>query len=128
MLPFLLIFLGGGVGAVCRYGVTLLCRPYSAAFPSGTLLVNLLGALLMGMLAEVLSRQTALSEPLRLLLLTGVLGGFTTFSAFSLETANLLSAGRWGAACGYAAASVIGCTLLVFAGRFLAYRLFGHAV
>lgn len=101
----LLVFVGGGLGAVLRYGTTLaLPRPDAAAFPWATLAVNLAGSLAIGVLAGVLVGKDAA----RLFWVTGLLGGFTTFSAFSLETLGLLQSGRTGAAAAYVLASVLG--------------------
>lgn len=119
MRPFLLVFLGGGLGAMLRYGAALLVAargtglgPEAAAFPWATLAVNLVGSFLIGVLAGLLAgRETA-----RLVLVTGLLGGFTTFSAFSLDTLTLLGSGRAGFALGYVAASVVGGLALAWLG------------
>ena len=84
MRQILLVGLGGGVGAVCRYVLSLL--PVNEKFPCSTLLVNLAGAVLIGFLAGCAGRIPRLAPELRLLLQTGFCGGFTTFSTFSLET------------------------------------------
>lgn len=109
--------LGGAVGAGARH---LVGRATLAAwgpnYPWGTLAVNLLGGLLMGLLAGSLSRLGHGSEQMRLLLGVGVLGGFTTFSAFSLDVMNMLQRGDWGMGLGYALASVIGSVLALYAG------------
>jgi fluoride exporter len=106
----LLVFLGAGVGGVLRHGVSL-------QFPLSTLLVNIAGCFAMGVLTGWFAfRGEAASQHLRLLLTTGVLGGFTTFSAFSLDTALLWERGAYGAASFYVASSVA-CSLVgVFAG------------
>ena len=84
---FLWVFLGGGLGSVLRYLLSYFCLTRFPAFPWGTLLVNLLGSMAAGAL---LGRFPAAGYPAwKLFLLTGLLGGFTTFSAFSLETLNL---------------------------------------
>jgi len=101
----LLVALGGALGAVLRYSTGLaLPRPDATAFPWATLGVNLAGSLAIGLLAPVLARHDAA----RLLLITGVLGGFTTFSAFSLDALTLVQAGRPGLAALYIAGSVLG--------------------
>ncbi|HEY6916556.1 MAG TPA: CrcB family protein [Allosphingosinicella sp.] len=89
------------------------------AFPWGTWIVNLLGGLLMGLLAGMLLREGEMNEPLRLLLGTGVLGGFTTFSAFSLESANMLQRGDYALALAYMISSVAGSILMLFLGFWL---------
>ena len=104
MQSVLLVALGGAVGSVARYGVGVAAaRWFGLAFPWGTLAVNVLGGLAMGWLA---ARVAPGNESLRLLIGTGLLGGFTTFSAFSLETARLMEQ-QPGLAALYAAASVV---------------------
>jgi CrcB protein len=107
-MNLLLVFLGAGFGGVLRYAVSL-CLPRVAgtALPWHTLAVNVLGGLLMGFLAAWLALRAETPEPWRLLLATGVLGGFTTFSAFSLETVLLWERGEIGLAAVYVAASVL---------------------
>jgi CrcB protein len=110
--------LGGAAGSAARYlaGVagTRLLGP---GFPWGTMFVNLAGGLLMGLLAGLLARAPGMGgEPTRLLLGVGVLGGFTTFSSFSLETTNMLIRGQYGLAALYIAISVAGSVLALFAG------------
>lgn len=100
----LLVAVGGAVGAVARYGVGLgAARLFGLAFPWGTLAVNIVGGLAMGLLAAKTAPE---QEALRLALGVGVLGGFTTFSAFSLETVRLMEH-QPGLAMLYAAASVV---------------------
>jgi fluoride exporter len=101
-----LIFLGGGIGAVARYAAGLALSG-SGVFPFGTLSVNVLGSLLIGFLAFVLPAMDQGGAAMRFFLITGVLGGFTTFSAFSLETLHLLQRGDTMLAVTYVAASVI---------------------
>jgi CrcB protein len=116
MPSLLLVMLGGALGAGARHlfgrGALVLLGP---AFPWGTLAVNLLGGLLMGVLAGTLAR-TGAGEPWRLLLGVGVLGGFTTFSAFSLDTVTLIGRGDAGLATAYVLASVIGSVAALYAG------------
>ena len=117
MPPLLLVMLGGAIGAGFRYQCgAIALRLFGPGFPWGTLIVNLLGGLLMGTLAGTLAREINGGEPLRLLLGVGVLGGFTTFSAFSLETFNMLQRGQPGTAAVYAAASVVGSVLALALG------------
>ena len=97
--------IGGAIGAGFRYHVgTVALRNLGPGFPWGTWIVNLMGGLLMGVLAGLLMRQfsPAEGEPLRLLMGVGVLGGFTTFSAFSLEAANMVLRGQVMLALAYA--------------------------
>ena len=99
MQHLFLVFVGGGLGAVCRYlSTTSIGAVFGSSFPFGTLFVNTLGSLLMGFIMGILlliAERTGalLSEPMRLLLTVGFLGGFTTFSSFSLETVTLLHGG-----------------------------------
>lgn len=104
----LLVMAGGAVGAALRYHLgRLLGHFLGLTLPWGTLAANLLGGLAMGSLAGWLARHDA-GEPWRLLLAVGVLGGFTTFSAFSLETFLMMERGQGGLALGYVLVSVIG--------------------
>ncbi|MDP3552084.1 MAG: fluoride efflux transporter CrcB [Novosphingobium sp.] len=116
-----IVALGGGIGAMLRYhagrAVTTVAGP-NMVFPWGTFLINVSGSLLMGILAGWLAREGG-SESLRLLLGVGVLGGFTTFSAFSLETALLMQRGLYGMAGTY----VLGSILAGIAGLFLGLSL-----
>jgi len=120
MNGFLMVFLGGGLGAAARHGVNLLsAQVVGSRFPWGTLAINVLGSLLIGVLAEWFALRTQLPQPLRLFLITGVLGGFTTFSAFSLEVGLLMQRGQMGAAAGYVLASVVAAVAAMFAGMYL---------
>ncbi len=116
MLPLLYVMVGGAVGAGARYltGRAMLSL-LGPDYPFGTLAVNLIGGLLMGVLVGVLARTTA-SETWRLLLGVGVLGGFTTFSAFSLDVVTMIERGAIGVAFGYVLVSVIGSVTALFAG------------
>lgn len=114
----LLVFLGGGTGAVARYfmGLAVSHHTKGSTFPYHTLSINLLGAFLIGVLMEILALRSSLPESTQLLLVTGFLGGFTTFSAFSLECSLMLERGDYGAGLIYIVASVVGTIALVFAG------------
>lgn len=106
----MLVFFGGGLGATARYGVNLLAAAwFGAHFPSGTLIVNVVGGLVMGMMAGFLSHRGAFwwAGDLRLLIMTGILGGFTTFSAYSLDAVVLWERGEMTLAAGYVIASVV---------------------
>ena len=114
---FIWVALGGAVGSVARFGVNLTApRLLGADFPWATLIVNILGSLMMGFLAAFLAEKYADQADLRLFLLTGVLGGFTTFSAFSLDVFNLVQRGESSTAMIYASASVVLSIVAVFAG------------
>ncbi|MEP6784853.1 MAG: fluoride efflux transporter CrcB [Sphingomonadales bacterium] len=115
---------GGAVGAGGRYLVGgAFLRALGPGFPWGTLAVNLIGGLLMGVLVGVLARESNGGEQARLLLGVGVLGGFTTFSAFGLETFLMIERGQALIAAGYVGASVIGAVALTGAGLFLVRSL-----
>lgn len=117
MTKLLFVMLGGAFGAGARHLTSrALLNLLGPGFPWGTLAVNLLGGLLMGVLAGVLARAPVPGENWRLLLGVGVLGGFTTFSAFSLELVLMFQRGDWGLAFAYAAGSVLGAAMALFAG------------
>ena len=114
---YLLVFFGGGMGAMLRHGVNRLGVVLQAGFPYHTLIVNVLGCLVMGMLAAWFAyRGEDTTQQARLLLATGVLGGFTTFSAFSLDAANLWQRGEAAPALLYVGSSVVLSLAAVFAG------------
>lgn len=117
MNHLLLVMLGGAIGAGARHltGRAALAL-WGPAFPWGTLIVNLAGGLAMGLLAGWLAARASGDEALRYLLGVGVLGGYTTFSAFSLETATMLQRGDYTVALLYILASVAGSILALFAG------------
>ncbi len=114
----LLVFLGGGAGSVARFGMMNFISRHTgnASFPWHTLGVNLLGALIIGILMEVMALRLALPAPSRLFLVTGFLGGFTTFTAFSLESALMLEKGDYLDLASYVAVSVLGTIAAVFLG------------
>ena len=126
MQAALLIGIGGAIGSVARYGLgELRARWLGAGFPYGTLAANILGSMLIGMLAGLLGvdGRPLLPMPLRLLLMTGFCGGFTTFSAFSLQTMELIQGGSWERAALYVLASLVTCLLGVWAGWTLALAI-----
>jgi fluoride exporter len=119
------IFMGAGIGGVLRYFLDLaVTRLAGSQFPFGILTVNVLGCLAMGLLAGWLAFKGQTSHEVRLFLATGILGGFTTFSAFALDTALLVERGRPGLALVYVLASVVLSILALFAGLYL---IRGHA-
>ena len=119
MTPLLPVMLGGALGAALRYVTgTALGARLGASFPYATLAVNLAGGFAMGVLAALVLRGAA-SETARLFIGVGVLGGFTTFSAFSLESFQMIERGAWIMAGGYALASVIGSVLMLGAGMWI---------
>ena len=111
---------GGAVGAALRFGLSHAVPMVAGAWPWATFVANVLGSLLMGVLAFWLVRKGAQGEQVRLLLGVGVLGGFTTFSAFSLEIAQMIENGQLAMAFGYAVSSVLVALTALFAGVALA--------
>lgn len=125
-MPWLAVAAGGALGAVARYAMAgIVQRAAGGAFPWGTLAVNILGALLMGAIVEGSARLWSMPADLKLFLTTGVLGGFTTFSAFSLETALMIEKGDWATAIAYIAASVTLTVLFLFCGMWLVRSVAG---
>lgn len=121
MNAILLVASGGAIGSVLRYlaGV-FMTRLFGAAFPYGTLTVNVVGGLLMGLFIELLARRFAGSSELQLFVAIGILGGFTTFSSFSLDVVLLWQRGEIGTAAFYVLASVTLSIGAVFLGLWLA--------
>jgi len=131
MTRFLIVAAGGSLGAVARYGVGVWAQRLfpTAQWPWATLTVNVVGGLLMGLLAGWLAfRGGVHSESLRLFAAVGILGGFTTFSAFSLETALMIERRQTAMAGGYVAASVVLSIVALFIGLMVARRAFGAAL
>jgi CrcB protein len=119
-MGYLIVFLGGGIGAALRHGVNLgAARAFGTGFPAGTLTVNVVGSMIMGALAAYFAFRGDASQHWRLFLTTGVLGGFTTFSAFSLDVAVLYERGAFATATVYVLASL----LLPLAGLFAGLAL-----
>jgi CrcB protein len=108
MNMFLSVAAGGAIGACARYGVAqVMLRLLGPGYPYGTLFVNVFGSLLMGVLIETIALRWSPSPEMRVLLVTGFLGAFTTFSAFSLDVALLVQKGATLSALGYVLLSVI---------------------
>lgn len=106
-MGYVLVFLGGGIGAALRHGVNRASLTYFGfGFPYGTLIVNVVGGLLMGVLAGLFLSKAGVNEETRLFLTTGILGGFTTFSAFSLDAALMWQRGDYVALTFYVVGSV----------------------
>lgn len=120
MNVILAIFAGGGIGAVIRhYAVVGTTRIFGDAFPYGTLAVNVIGSLLIGVIIEGVALKWDVSLEMRALMVTGFLGGFTTFSAFSLDFFRLFESGQMHQAFSYAVISVLLSLAAVFAGVYL---------
>ena len=119
-MTYVLVFLGGGLGAALRHGVNRAVAAAGAPFPAGTVLVHVLGSLIMGIIAGWLLARGLDEHPSRLFLTTGLMGGFTTFSAFSHDAVMLWQRGSTGAAAAYVAGSVVLSILALLAGLALA--------
>lgn len=113
----LLVGLGGGLGSILRYGTSVLIKP--KLFPFATLTVNLTGCFIIGLVFALNIKQDGIANNWKLFLVSGICGGFTTFSAFSLENMVLLQSGKTGLALTYIAASI----LLGIGATFLGYQL-----
>jgi CrcB protein len=113
----LLVGLGGGIGSMLRYGSSLLIQ--SKLFPYATLAVNITGSFIIGIVFAMSIKEEALLNNWKLFLATGICGGFTTFSAFSLENMGLLQSGKYGVAFAYTGLSI----LLGIAATFLGYKI-----
>jgi fluoride exporter len=121
MKTWLIIGLGGGIGSVLRYLVqVLVTRHFASPFPAGTFLVNITGCLLIGVLYGLSARSEAFTLEWRLFLITGICGGYTTFSSFSLESINLLKAGHYTYFILYASLSFVLGLLATVGGTILA--------
>ncbi len=119
IVSFISVAAGGAIGASMRYGVSLALAP-AARFPWPTLSVNVLGCFIAGTLGTWLMAKVTLPVNAQLFLVTGVLGGFTTFSAFSLDTLRLAESGQWSLASLNVLANLVGSLLAVLAGWWLA--------
>lgn len=119
MLNVLAIFIGGGLGSISRYYLSLLMKAYSLNFPVATLSVNIMGSLILGFAAALFWRETHLHTTLKLAITVGFCGGLTTFSTFSWETFDLIKNGEYLLAVIYAVISVLVCVLAISLGAFL---------
>lgn len=126
MFNTLIVFLGAGIGGSVRHGMNVAVARLlpGLGFPLATLLINVFGSFLMGVLAEGFALRGAAAHPLRLFLATGVLGGFTTFSSFSLDAVTLYERGEIGLAAVYVSASVAAGLLGLVAGLVLMRTVF----
>lgn len=124
MKLLLLAAAGGAIGSAARYlTMSYAAKAFGLHFPYGTLIVNVLGCLAMGVLIEVLALKVSASQEMRVFLGVGVLGGFTTFSAFSLDFATLAARKAHDLALLYAASSVVLSLLAIYAGMAVARAL-----
>jgi CrcB protein len=123
---YLIVFLGAGIGGALRHGVNVgAARLFGYGFPFGTLIVNIAGSFLMGLLAGYFLFRPGIGQHMRLFLATGVLGGFTTFSAFSLDAALLIERHAFAMAAAYVAGSVAASLSALFFGLAV-FRCAGH--
>ena len=124
LVPILLVAVGGAFGSVCRYLVGVGAgRLLGLDFPFGTMIVNIVGSFIMGVFIELLALRFDGSEGLRLFVAVGILGGFTTFSSFSMEFWLLFERGQAGQAAAYVLASVVGGILACGLGLLLIREL-----
>jgi len=123
---YLIVFLGAGIGGALRHGVNIAStKLFGMGFPFGTFIVNVAGSFAMGLLAGFFAYRAGVPQHVRLFLTTGILGGFTTFSTFSLDAALLIERHNYGLAAGY----VVGSVAAALAGLFLGLAVFrspGH--
>ncbi len=124
MEKFLIVFVGGGVGAAMRHGFNIsFARLFGTAFPYATLFENVSGSLAMGLLIAMFAFKTGIPQHWQLFLTTGILGGYTTFSTFSLDAAVLYERGEIGMAAFYVLLSVVLSIGGLFAGLALVRNL-----
>jgi CrcB protein len=122
-MNYVLVFLGGGLGSTLRHIVNIVCpRFFGTSFPYHTFMINVTGSTVMGLIAGYLAFKGGASQHWRLFLMTGILGGYTTFSAFSLDAALLYERGETGLALAY----VLGSVVLSIAGLFAGLALIRH--
>lgn len=117
MINCLFVGIGGFVGSVCRYLMGLLPIETSQGFPVKTLLTNVIGAFVIGIIAAAAAKNSSLNPRMVLLLKTGFCGGFTTFSTFAYETGSMMEKGQTGLALLYVVLSAVLGVLAVFAGQ-----------
>jgi fluoride exporter len=123
-MAYLWVMIGSALGGVLRYALTRITIPISYGVPWGTIIINVLGSFVIGYFGT-LTLQTGrypASDNLRLFVMVGVCGGFTTFSSFSLQTFDLMRSGAWGRALANVVVSVVLCVAAVGAGHMLAHR------
>ena len=123
---YLIVFLGAGIGGALRHGVNVgATKLFGLGFPYGTLIVNVVGSFAMGLLAGFFAYRAGIPQHVRLFLTTGILGGFTTFSTFSLDAALLIERHAFGMAAGYLIGSVAAGLAALFFGLAV-FRSAGH--
>lgn len=123
---YLIVFIGAGIGGALRHGVNVgAAKLFGFGFPYGTLIVNVVGSFAMGLLAGFFAYRAGIPQHVRLFLTTGILGGFTTFSSFSLDAALLVERHSFGLAAGYVVGSIAAGLSALFFGLAL-FRSAGH--
>ena len=123
-MNYLLVFIGGGLGSTLRYLVNIVCpRFLGTGFPYHTFIINITGSTVMGLIAGYLAFKGEAAQSWRLFLMTGILGGYPTFSAYSLDAALLYERGEVGLAAFYVVGSVVFSILGLFAGLALVRHL-----
>jgi CrcB protein len=123
---YLIVFLGAGIGGALRHGVNVgATRLFGLGFPYGTFIVNVAGSFAMGLFAGYFAYRPGIPQHVRLFLTTGILGGFTTFSTFSLDAALLIERHQFGAAAGYMVGSLAAGVAALFFGLAV-FRSTGH--
>ncbi|MDE2385657.1 MAG: fluoride efflux transporter CrcB [Alphaproteobacteria bacterium] len=123
-MNYLIVFLGGGLGAAARYGMNIgVARVAGSAFPWHTMVINITGCFIMGALTELMAPRLNISNEMRLFLTTGILGGYTTFSAFALDFALLMERRDAAGAAAYVLASVGLSLIACFIGLWLVRTL-----
>jgi CrcB protein len=115
---------GGGVGALARYFIAAAVQPAGATFNWGIFVVNITGGFLMGLIVEASALKLNLSPELRAFLTVGILGGYTTFSTFSLDSALLLQKGQYAVAAAYIIGSVALSIMALFAGLWIVRAIY----
>jgi CrcB protein len=116
-MNYLLVFIGGGLGSALRHTVNVICpKLFGTHFPYHTFIINITGSTIMGLIAGYLAFKGDAGQSWRLFVMTGILGGYTTFSAFSLDAALLYERGELGLAAAYVLGSVMLSILGLFAG------------
>ena len=123
---YLIVFIGAGIGGALRHGVNVSAgRLFGLGFPYGTLIVNVFGSFVMGLFAGYFLFRPGVGQHVRLFLTTGILGGFTTFSSFSLDTALLIERHAYWMATAYVAGSIVAGLVALFAGMSV-FRVESH--
>jgi CrcB protein len=123
-MNYLLVFIGGGLGSTLRHIINIVSpRVLGTGFPYHTFIINITGSIVMGLIAGYLAFKGEAAQPWRLFLMTGILGGYTTFSAFSLDAALLYERGEIGLALFYVVGSVVFSIAGLFAGLALVRHL-----